>query len=168
MVQDKTKVATICEFYVNTLYVCDICCRPYIYENPFGRSKSLGKSFYEMRTVSSRLCTCRLLAPTSSLAIPPPAWDKVSVNVGEKRRIPRILWTLGLLMISQGVAAEFFRSEASLFAFVDALYFLKKNIAISDVEKYILWIIIMRRKLAYIFYLSNINMKDKFEMKIVL
>lgn len=30
-------------------------------------------------------------------------------------------------MISQGVAAEFFRSEASLFAFVDALYFLKKE-----------------------------------------
>lgn len=115
----NTNVETIYKFHIN-IYICvyiyarDIYRRPFICENSFGRGrgKSLGKSFYEMRTVSSRLCTCRLPASNRSClvpivsAIPPPPWDKVNVNVGEKRRIPRILWTLGSLMISQDVAAR--------------------------------------------------------------
>lgn len=80
-----------------------------------------------MRTVSSRLCTCRpRTAPASSLwrTIPPLLWYKVGVNAREKRRIPSILRTLGSLVISQDVAAKI--QKRRLFAFADVIYFLKK------------------------------------------
>jgi len=62
--------------------------------------------------------------------IPPLLWYKVGINAREKRRIPRILWTLGSLVISQSVAVEI--QIVQLFAFVEPYLFLKRKYADSS------------------------------------